>query len=145
MEGNAVDGHREGGIGEDLKRIAGFQRVLASAGAVGELPGWNSVVAERIIEPLYDLMAQGRDIGHIAAKDAGPNPARPGKSLHKLGVAARACVKRRVETQDAAFLDIGSWGQKYVVAKSDRQGIDFQVFQLNDGVELGDEKAGINN
>src|SRR5947209_16759963 len=145
MVGNSIDDHRNCRIGKYLEGVAGLQRVFAAACAGGVLPGWDRVVAERIIHPFDNFMAQRRDVGHIAPKDAGPNPTRPGKSLHQLFVAACTCVKGGMEAEDAAFLHVGARRQEYVVGQGNGQGIDLQVFQLNDGVELRDEKADIDN
>src|ERR1700694_697210 len=145
MEGNAVNNDREGRIGEYLKRIAGLQVVLASSGSVPKLPWRNNIVAKRIVHPLGNFVAYRCNVRHVASKDACSYPARPGKGLDQLRLPARAGIECGMEAKCAALSNIGPGRQKYVVRKSDGQGIHFQMLQLNDGVELGDEEAGIDN
>lgn len=70
---HARDVEREAGIRKHFDRVAGFKIVLAGAGFAGELPCWNLIVYERIVERLGNLMTER---GYVleSGENAGRDP-----------------------------------------------------------------------
>ena len=92
--------NREAWIRKHFNRIAGFKIVLAGAGFAGELPRWDLIIDERIVERLRNFMAER---GHVleSGKNAGRNPT--GKSKYPARFFWDSGVsKERMESQGAA-------------------------------------------
>src|ERR1041385_9544474 len=105
MVGKSFDRHGECGIRHQGQWIACFKIALASGG-IRYLPRRYRIAAEGIIHPFRNFVAHGRNVRQRGAKNSLIYPTGPYEGLYKLNLRHLAYVKRRVETEHAAFFDV---------------------------------------
>src|SRR5438270_10856156 len=111
MIGKTVDRNRKTSVRHGGERVGCLQIVLASC-AARNLPRRHKIAAKWIVHPFGNFMAHWRNISHAAPQDSAIHPACPDEGLHKLHLRELAYVKRGMEAENAAALDIALRSQQ---------------------------------